>query len=347
MSQRRAAAPQDELMPLSPEEGYERFLDYRKARVDESTIRNDKTRLRFFLEWCEEEEVENLNDLTGRALSDFVSWRGEQVKAITLQKQLGTIREALRFWADIEAVRAGLDDRVHAPELPDGAKSRDRHLDQQRAEQLIEYLDRHEYASQRHVMLLLLWRTGMRRSALRSLDVDDLRPEDFALVLEHRQDEGTRLKNHEDGERWVHLTPTVFQVVQDYVDEVREDVTDEYGREPLFTTRDGRPTGDTIYKRMHRVTQPCELGYDCPHDRDPEDCEARGSPGVPHKCPPSRGPHSIRRGSITAHLNESVQPDVVSERCDVSLEVLYEHYDVRTDREKMEVRQNHLSGSWM
>jgi site-specific recombinase XerD len=335
-----------ELIPLSPTEAYERFIQYRKDRVDGNTVANDKTRLRFFQEWCEQEEIENLNNLTGRDLSNFVAWRRQQVKAITLQKQLGTIREALRFWADIEAVPQGLDERIHAPELPDGAKSKDVYLDQKRAERLIEHLDRHEYASQRHVQLLLFWRTAMRRAALRSIDVDDLRPDDFAIVLEHRPDAGTRLKNHEDGDRWVQLRPDVYQVVEDYVHEVRPDRTDDFGREPLFTTRYGRPSGDTIYKRNHRVTQPCELGFGCPHDRNPDECEARDATGQPYKCPSSRGPHSVRRGSITAHLNESVKPDVVSERCDVSLEVLYEHYDVRTDREKMEVRQDHLDGNW-
>jgi integrase len=34
-------------------------------------------------------------------------------------------------------------------------------------------------------MLTILWFTAMRRSALRSLDVDDLRPDDHALVLEN------------------------------------------------------------------------------------------------------------------------------------------------------------------
>lgn len=343
MQQRRDA----DLIPLSPAEGYERFVQYRKDRVDGNTVANDKTRLRYFREWCEHEAgIENLNDLTGRDLSNFVAWRRQDLKAITLQKQLGSIREALRFWADIEAVRPGLDQRVHAPELPDGAKSKDVYLDEERAERILAHLDRHDYASQRHVQLLLLWRTAMRRSALRSLDLDDLRPDDLALVLEHRQDEGTRLKNHEDGERWVQLSPTTFQVVEDYVHEVRKDQTDEYGREPLLTTQYGRPAGDTIYKRNHRATQPCELGFGCPHDRDPADCEARDADGQPYKCPSSRGPHSVRRGSITAHLNANVQPDTVSERCDVSLGVLYDHYDVRTDREKMEVRREQLDGNW-
>ncbi|MBP2251178.1 site-specific recombinase XerD [Halarchaeum solikamskense] len=330
----------DDLQPLPPHEGVRRFLDHRKPSVRDSTLQNARTRLNWFLSWCDERDITNLNDLTGRALSDMVAWRREDIKAITLQKQLSTIRTALRYWADIEGVPEGLAEKLHAPELPDGAESRDVHLEADRAETMLEYLDRYQYASRRHVVMALLWRTGMRRSALRSLDVDDLRPDEHAIVLEHRIDDGTRLKNGESGERWVYLGPEWFQIVADYVADVRFEKTDDEGRRPLITSRYGRPTGDTIYTWVNEATQPCQYGEPCPHDRDPATCEART--GYPSKCPSSRSPHGIRRGSITAHLNDGVAPEATSERMDVSLDVLYEHYDVRTEREKMEVRKKLL-----
>jgi site-specific recombinase XerD len=336
---------QDDLSPLPVEEGIERFHRYREPSHPESTLRNDHTRLRFFKEWCEDSGIHDLNELDGRDLSDFVAWRRQDLSAITLQKQLSTIREALRFWADIEGVRDGLAEKVHAPELPDGAASREVHLPADRAEELLEYLKEHHYASRNHVLLVLLWRSGMRRSAVRSIDVDDLRPDENAIVLENRPDTGTKLKNGEDGERWVYFGPKWFQPIDDFLDNPdRHDVTDDYGREPLLTTPFGRPTGDTIYKWVNRLTQPCLLG-ECPHDRDPQDtstCDALGARAEPSKCPSSVGPHAIRRGSITHHLNSGISAELVSERCDLSLDVLYEHYDVRTDREKMEVRKNRI-----
>ncbi|MCU4799720.1 site-specific integrase [Halobacteria archaeon HArc-gm2] len=335
----------DDLQSLPPEEGIERFIRHREPSVRESTIRNAKTRLRFFNDWCQERGIDDLNDLTGRDLADFVSWRGRDIAAITLQKQLSTIREALRYWADIEGVPDGLAEQVHAPELPDGAESRDVHISSERAHRILDYLHDHHYASRDHVVFLILWKTAMRRSALRSLDVDDLRQSDYALVLEHRIDQGTRLKNGEDGERWVYLGPTDYQVIDDYLDNPdRYDRTDDYGREPLITSMHGRPTGDTIYKWVSKLTQPCLVGG-CPHEADPSDpstCDALGSDGYPSRCPSARSPHGIRRGSITHHLNQDVSPEIVSERCDVSLEVLYEHYDVRTNREKMAVRKKQL-----
>jgi site-specific recombinase XerD len=336
-----------DLTPLAPEKGVDRFLQHREPSVRQSTIRNARTRLRFFLDWCEEREIDNLNTLTGRDLADFVAWRRGDIAALTLQKQLSTIREALRYWADIEGVQEGLAEKVHSPELPDGAESRDVHLSAERARAILDYLRDHHYASRDHVVMEILWRTGMRRSALRSIDVDDLRPDENAIVLEHRPEQGTKLKNGEDGERWVYLGPTYFQPIDDYLDNPdRYDVTDDHGRDPLLTTPYGRPTGDTIYSCINRLSQPCRIGG-CPHDRDPDDpstCEALGSDGYPSKCPSARSPHGIRRGSITHHLNRDVSPEIVSERCDVTLGVLYEHYDVRTDREKMAVRKRQLKG---
>jgi site-specific recombinase XerD len=330
----------DDLQPLTPEEGIERFIRHREPSVRQSTIENAKTRLNHFLEWCQERGFDNLNDLRGRDLADFVAWRRGDIAAITLQKQLSTIRTALRYWSDIEAVPDGLAERLHAPELPDGAEARDVSLDGARAEMMLEHYGRYEYASRRHAILATLWRTGMRRSALRSLDLDDLRPDENALVLRHRPEQGTKLKNGEAGERWVYLGPQWFQILDDYVSDVRIEATDDYGRQPLFTTRYGRPTGDSIYGWVCEATHPCEVA-DCPHDRDPLDCEARGD-GYPSKCPSARSPHAVRRGAITHHLNQDVSPEVCSERMDVSLEVLYKHYDARTEQEKMDVRKDKL-----
>lgn len=332
----------DNLQPLAPEEGVERFLDHREMRRSQSTVYNDRTRLKHFLEWCREYGVDDLNDLTGRDLAAFVAWRRSDVKAITVQKQLGSIRQALRWWADIEAVEEGLAEKVHAPEIPDGSEAKDVHLKAGRAQDILDTLNRHYYANEHHALLALLWRSGMRRSAAHSIDVGDLQPDDHAVELRHRPDEGTQLKNDEDGERWVYLGPLWFQILDDHLDHPdRRDVTDDYGREPLFTTRYGRTSPGTLSDWVNRATHPCEYGP-CPHDRDPDGCPARGKEAITSQCPSARSPHAVRRGSITHHLNSKTPPPTVSERMDVSLEVLYKHYDARNHREKMNVRKDQL-----
>jgi len=334
-----------DLQPMEPQDGVQRFLQHREPSIRKSSLQNARTRLNHFLEWCDEAGVDNLNDLTGRQMSDFVAYRQSDIAPITLQKQLSTIRQACRWWADIDAVEEGLAETIHAPELPDGAESRDVHLDPDRARRALEYLERYRYASREHTIVALMWRTGLRRGAVRSLDVGDLESTDHAIRVEHRPDRGTKLKNGSTGERWVYLGPQWFQILEDYLDNPdRVSGTDEYGRHPLFTTQNGdRPSGQSIYKWVMRALHPCTYG-DCPHGRTVESCAARGRGASVAKCPSSRSPHAVRRGAITHHLQQDTPPEAVSERMDVSLEVLYQHYDARTEREKMDVRTDHLPG---
>lgn len=49
--------------------------------------------------------------------------------------------------------------------------------------------------------------------------------------------------------------------------------------------------------------------------------------------------HPIRRGSITYHLNQGWPKEKVSERCDVSLEVLDKHYNEQTKEDERQARR--------
>lgn len=69
------------------------------------------------------------------------------------------------------------------------------------------------------------------------------------------------MKSGDDGERWISLDPNWFQPLVDYLDEPdRLDETRDYGREPLRTTEESRPVGDTVYSWVTKLTQPCRIG---------------------------------------------------------------------------------------
>lgn len=151
------------------------------------------------------------------------------------------------------------------------------------------------------------------------------------------------MKNKNRGERKVAISDTLATILRDHIDEYRHDVTDEYGREPLLTTEFGRLTDNTLRAYVYRWTRPCAYGNQCPYDRNPDDCEAMEARMSASKCPDSVAPHAIRRGAITHYLAEDTPAKVVSDRMNVSQDVIDEHYDHRSEREKMEQRREFLN----
>jgi hypothetical protein len=54
------------------------------------------------------------------------------------------------------------------------------------------------------------------------------------------------------------------------------------------------------------------------------------------------GSHAVRRGGITHYLSSDVPQEAVSNRADVSPDVLEKHYDQRSQKNKMEQRRKYL-----
>jgi len=341
------------LEPLSPADGVEMYLEARRDDLSQPTLKAQKYRLAAFVQWCKEEDIENLNELSGRALYRYRVWRREgngegrdEIAPVTLRGQLSTLRSFLRFCEEVDAVKDGLRSDVPLPTLSTGENVSDTTLEPARAEEILDYLDRYEYASRNHVILLLMWHTGARAGAIRSLDLEhlDLDNDRPGIRFCHNPAEDTPLKNKEKSERWNSVSPHVARVLQDYIDGPRENVQDEYGRNPLITTTHGRASISAVRTTLYRVTRPCWRGAGCPHDRDIETCEATESAHM-SKCPSSRSPHDARSGRVTAYRRDDVPRRVVSDRLDASEDILDEHYDRRSAREKAEQRRDYLPDS--
>lgn len=331
-----------QLEPLAPSESLELYIDHRKPDLSEKSVQNNRYRLRKFVAWCEKEEIENLNHLTGRDLHRYRSWRSKAVKTVTLVNELRTLKVFLEFCDSIDAVEPGIREKVLIPSLSKGEEAKDVHIKPDRAENILDYLNRFEYASRNHVILAILWHTGIRLGTLRALDVSDFDTEEPCLEVRHRPESETPLKNGDAAERSVHVGDHYRAVLSDYIDHHRHSVTDDYGREPLITSEYGRLSEGAVRTAVYRMTQPCQVG-ECPHDRKPAECEATNYANV-SECPSSLSPHAIRRGSITVHLREGTPTEVVSDRMNVSAAVLDQHYDERSEREKMRVRRELLEG---
>lgn len=327
----------------NPRTALDLYLDTRRDEVSEHTLKAHRYRLQHFVRWCEQRGNHEMEELDGKDLHEFRLWRREDgdLNTVSLHTQLSTLRVFLKFCASIEIVEEGLYDKLVIPSLDDGQDQRESILPPEHAEDMLDYLKSYEYASFDHVLMLLLWRTGMRVGAAQSLDVEDYDREHARLHLKHRPQGGTSLKLGENGERIVTLKSSTCVVINDWLDNRRPDVTDEHGREPFFALETTRPSKSTLRRHVHRNTQPCTWTSECPHDTTMDECPAVGL-AEDSSCPSSVPPHDIRRGAITHWLSEDVPKKVVSDRMNVNEKALDLHYDQRSEESRAEQRRQYL-----
>jgi len=320
-------------------EAVERYLNERKANVSESTLYNHSSQLKQFIEWCksDDERPGTISDIDSWAVADFRVHRRDEhdLEPVTLYNQMTIIRVFIK-WCEQRGLLSGVSDGIMIPTVEDSTS--DENFDPDRASTILEQLGTYDYATMRHVLFGILWTAGMRISAAGALDVQDYYSDDNYVELVHRPDSGTPLKNKTGSERHVNLHKWLCRVIDDYLDAHRHDVTDDYGREPLLTTSHGRPHRTTLRKQVRLLTRPCEYASECPFDRSIGTCEATKYNNAA-QCPGSVPPHALRRASITHYLNEGHAKELISDRMDLSVDVLEQHYDARSESEKRELRR--------
>jgi site-specific recombinase XerD len=331
------------LEPIEPHRALELYLGQRETEVTSTTLKSHRSRLGKFVEWCEQEGIDNMNDITGRKLHEYRIWRRNDgdLRPASENTQMKTLRVFIRWCESIEAVENDLATKVQVPDLSREDNVRHAMLDAEQAAEVLAHYRKYRYASLEHVTLALLWHTMMRRGSARALDVSDYNAEEMYLEAVHRPETDTPLKNQERGERLVALSEEVCILLDDWLSEQRPAVEDDHGRRPLLATVNGRISGSTIASYVYRATRPCVYTNECPHDRDIETCEAVDNSKA-HECPTSVSPHAVRRGAITASLEDGTPDNVISDRANVSQEVLDKHYDRRDERTKMEQRREHF-----
>lgn len=331
------------LEPIDPETALELYLTDRDNEVTQATLYSHRSRLGHFVRWCDEKGITNLNELTGRQLYEYRLWRRNDgnLEPVTEKTQIDTLRVFIRWLEQVDGVEPDLSTKVKSPSLDAGDNIRDVMLTSERADVILDYLWQFEYATLPHVTLVLLWHSMMRVGAVHALDLQDYHSSEQYLEVRHRPHQGTPLKNKSEGERLVAISDNVQELLDDWIDKKRPEVTDEFDREPLLTTLQGRAHRSTLRDYVYRFTRPCVCESTCPHDRNPDSCEAMHR-DLASKCPSSVSPHAIRRGSITHSLISDMPGKVVSDRADVSESVIDKHYDQRTERERMEQRRSYL-----
>jgi site-specific recombinase XerD len=316
--------------------------------LNPKTVDEHRYRLGTFQSWAESEGIETVDALQRHHAETYKSYLvTEKDWALTTVKNaLYTLRKYYQWLETTGHVKptVGIGESVIVPELKKSDEARDTMIPHDEMVRIIEYLANYKFASRTHIVVHILYHTGLRRSGLMALDVDDWNPDERTLTVEHRPHSGTSIKGGSDASRVIGVTnDQLAHALDAWVTEQRPAVTDEYDRAPLIATSHGRMHYKSVSKLVYRATRPCKYGVECPWDRDEQECEATSSGGET-KCPGSVSAHPLRRSAITNHLRQDVDKDIVSDRMSVSLRTLETHYDARTEKQKEESRRGHLKG---
>ncbi|WP_336136426.1 tyrosine-type recombinase/integrase [Natronomonas amylolytica] len=336
---------------IAPEDAVQRFVQS-KSRCVNSTKRSYRNQLTWFAEWCEAEGIESMKHLDGYLLNEYKEWRRTEGNAIeetlspsTLKGDMKTLRDFLEWCWRREYVGNGLHLKVEIPRLDSPKERSENRLTASESIPISNYLEKFEHAELRHAVWALLMSFGGRPTGLVALDVKDFERDGLRgiLRLRNRPDEGTRLKNGNDSERNITISPYWCEVLEDWLAEKRPDMTDDHGREPLLATSRGRISPTTIRRYTNQLTRPCVTQSGCPHGRSTDDCEAL-TKDTAQQCPSSKPPKAVRSGYISFYLKRGVPVWAVAERCDVSRRVLRRHYDLRSEEERRKQRTEEFFG---
>ena len=330
---------------VEPDIAVSDFMKERKGEVSDSTHRNYKYTLELLVDWCERNDIEYVNSLDGYKLKQFKTWRQDHdIGKVTLRNNLSTIRVFIKWCEDAELLPPNLHDRIAMPNLSEDEQADDTMLSTERVEHTLAYLEKYEYATIRHVLFKLIWHTGFRMGTVRAIDMEDYHSKRQFVEVRHRPETDTPLKNGGKAERQVNLSEDMCNVIDDYLS-VNREPTPDARRQALFTTSGGRVTTNRIRKHMYIVTRPCHVTGECPHDKemshDKSGCDAYKA-RFAHGCPSSMSAHPIRRASLTHHIEQDWPKEKISERGNVSVEVLNKHYDESREEQNRMNRKKYL-----
>lgn len=320
---------------LSIPEAKTTYLNSRETDLRESTLQSHHYRLKHLVRWCDEvSNIDTVEELERVNIDEYAQWRrkdGDLSKA-SMKGQMDTLRVFLKYLERIGAVEEDIHEAVPSVSMSPSDRTNDRIVEAEEAREILDTLDRYHYASVKHVWFLIAWRTCARISSLRALDVEDYDPDDQFIYFREREE--TKLKNGASGERPVAISDETCTILNDYLDQNRIDTQDKHGRNPLISSVQGRVHRNTMRRWCYTLT--------CPSFYSDNDCQCQRSSKEAYRCDDSVSPHAVRRGSITHFLKNDLPEKVVSDRADVSEKVLDEHYDSRSQMEKMEQRRGYL-----
>ena len=341
-------------MDVQVEKVAQMFLENVEEENSIATFRTYEPAVTLFVSYLHSNDIYFTSDINGFVLESFKQWRRNYsmksengILKITLSANLAVVKNFIGYAEDLEAVRPNLTDKVPQVEVSKDQKVRTEAPPDEFVEELRHYLDKFHYASRVHVVVELQCEIAARIGALYSLDFADYNDEEKTIEFHHREEkpdkgDDTTLKNRHSSERVVNLPNYHCTLIDDYIENTRHSVLDRFGRKPLLTSPSGRPQKTTLRTDIYKMSRPCVFQNECTVDGiNKNNCEATKNRHA-HACDGNYPTHPFRRWSIMNQLNEGLLEEHVSSRADVSVPVLEEHYDQRSERRKAEVRRKFL-----
>ncbi|RQH02024.1 integrase [Natrarchaeobius oligotrophus] len=321
----------------------------RRQNRSPSTRAQYRRTIPHFIDFAESHGVTISVEITIELVDKYVDeLRAEYDADATILTYTKNVRGWLRWLAKREHCDEVVCRILDKNELGLTPKARDVALPESAAKIIIQKLRQQRRGSAMHALIELLWNCGPRIGGIYSLDTCDFDPDENIIRLRHRPETGTRLKNGRendstpgDGERNVEINDCVADALQLYIKNERPEITDKYGREPLFATTHGRAVRSTLRRWVYEATS-CRWATEV---MNKSTCDGNCDPDS-SVCPYSYYPHAIRRGAIVNHLSGGLRLDLASQRFNVSPRTLRKHYDPRTKEKRRKDRSEAVRCAW-
>jgi len=304
------------------------------------TARTYRRNLQTFEEYAEAEGVETVSDFTRWNVGGYTDHLlAKDYARVTVASRQKSARTWIKYLESQGLVPLGFHLAIQTIQLDDEEETSDAQLAPEDARTLLAFYrgDARWRGTVRHALLEVIWHVGPRMSGVIALDLDDYDPEAGVLKFRNRPETGTRLKKGNTHERNVALSEVPCDVLDLYIARERSQKRDEHGRKPLFATQQGRATRSTIRGWAYQATQPC-MAVECPHGNRRPSCDF-----VPRsnasRCPSTRSPHPIRRGSITWQRNLGFDAETVAQRVASTPQVIRRYYDKPEYADELERRR--------
>lgn len=309
-------------------EAIDLFITRNRPDWKGETARTYRKSLDTFETFAADEELETLADLEMWKIGQYTDWLVQEDYArVTVQSKQKQARRWLKWLESQGYLRVGAHLAIEPLKLEDSEQTSSDILKPDTLREFLSfYRDSVKWrATRRHALLEIIGHTGARRSCVRALDIGDYDPDARTLTFYNRPESDTRLKRGDSHQRKVILSETPNEILHEYTERERFEKHDDNGRRPLFASRQGRPRKSSITNWLYQATLPC-LMQECPHGRQRHTCQWTTQTDA-SKCPSSKSPHPIRRGSITWQLNIGRSINDVADRAATTPDVIRRYYD--------------------